>query len=158
MSWSHISAVSLNQFSDMTFGEFKKTYLWSEPQVKMSTRLFVWIFVRDAGPIFFFFFFLVQNCSATRGNYRSSNKLLPDSVDWRKKGNYVTDVKNQVEIIRITVMFLFSNSFIPQTSNLARYFTHFYTPPRGLWGSVLQERGPKTHVFILWFQYSIEFL
>lgn len=57
MSWSHISAVSLNQFSDMTFGEFKKTYLWSEPQVKMSTRLFVWIFVRDAGPISFFFFF-----------------------------------------------------------------------------------------------------
>ncbi|XP_008309210.1 pro-cathepsin H [Cynoglossus semilaevis] len=64
---NHSFTMSLNQFSDMTFGEFKKTYLWSEP----------------------------QNCSATRGNYRSSNKLLPDSVDWRKKGNYVTDVKNQ---------------------------------------------------------------
>lgn len=64
---NHSFTMSLNQFSDMTFIEFKKTYLWSEP----------------------------QNCSATRGNYRSSNKPLPDSIDWRKKGNYVTDVKNQ---------------------------------------------------------------
>lgn len=40
---------------------------------------------------------LLQNCSATKGNYFSSNGPHPDSIDWRKKGNYVTDVKNQVK-------------------------------------------------------------
>ncbi|KAL3061564.1 hypothetical protein OYC64_009680 [Pagothenia borchgrevinki] len=59
--------MGLNQFADMTFGEFRKYFLLSEP----------------------------QNCSATKGNHFSSKGPLPDSIDWRKKGNYVTDVKNQ---------------------------------------------------------------
>ncbi|XP_010791042.1 pro-cathepsin H [Notothenia coriiceps] len=59
--------MGLNQFTDMTFGEFRKYFLLSEP----------------------------QNCSATKGNHFSSKGPLPDSIDWRKKGNYVTDVKNQ---------------------------------------------------------------
>lgn len=29
--------MSLNQFSDLTFAEFKKLYLWSEPQVSESS-------------------------------------------------------------------------------------------------------------------------
>lgn len=36
---SHVSslpAVGLNQFSDMTFGEFQKSFLWSEPQVNAT--------------------------------------------------------------------------------------------------------------------------
>ncbi|KAJ4938364.1 hypothetical protein JOQ06_002984 [Pogonophryne albipinna] len=61
--------MGLNQFADMTFGEFRKYFLLSEP----------------------------QNCSATKGNHFSSKGPLPDSIDWRKKGNYVTDVKNQSE-------------------------------------------------------------
>nr|AWM30700.1 cathepsin H [Rachycentron canadum] len=65
---NHSFTMRLNQFSDMTFSEFRKSFLWSEP----------------------------QNCSATRGNYLSSNGPRPDSIDWRKKGNYVTDVKNQL--------------------------------------------------------------
>ncbi|XP_042351900.1 pro-cathepsin H [Plectropomus leopardus] len=64
---NHTFTMALNQFSDMTFNEFRKSFLWSEP----------------------------QNCSATKGNYVSSNGPYPDSIDWRKKGNYVTDVKNQ---------------------------------------------------------------
>ncbi|XP_019127850.2 pro-cathepsin H isoform X2 [Larimichthys crocea] len=64
---NHSFTMALNQFSDMTFGEFKKSFLWSEP----------------------------QNCSATKGNYFSSNAPHPDSIDWRKKGNFVTPVKNQ---------------------------------------------------------------
>ncbi|KAI4826021.1 pro-cathepsin H [Pseudochaenichthys georgianus] len=59
--------MGLNQFADMTFEEFRKYFLLSEP----------------------------QNCSATKGNHFSSKGPLPDSIDWRKKGNYVTDVKNQ---------------------------------------------------------------
>ncbi|KAF3854798.1 hypothetical protein F7725_022853 [Dissostichus mawsoni] len=59
--------MGLNQFAGMTFGEFRKYFLLSEP----------------------------QNCSATKGNHFSSKGPLPDSIDWRKKGNYVTDVKNQ---------------------------------------------------------------
>lgn len=59
--------MGLNQFADMTFGEFRKYFLLSEP----------------------------QNCSATKGNHFNSKGPLPDSIDWRKKGNYVTDVKNQ---------------------------------------------------------------
>ena len=42
-------------------------------------------------------YYLLQNCSATKGNHFSSKGPLPDSIDWRKKGNYVTDVKNQVD-------------------------------------------------------------
>ncbi|XP_029009581.1 pro-cathepsin H [Betta splendens] len=64
---NHSFTMRLNQFSDMTFSEFRKSYLLSEP----------------------------QNCSATKGNYLSSNAPLPDSIDWRKKGNYLTPVKNQ---------------------------------------------------------------
>ncbi|XP_068459020.1 pro-cathepsin H [Clinocottus analis] len=64
---NHTFTMGLNQFSDMTFSEFQKNFLWSEP----------------------------QNCSATKGNYVSSDGPHPDSIDWRKKGNYVTEVKNQ---------------------------------------------------------------
>uniref|UniRef100_A0A7N6A4R7 Cathepsin H n=1 Tax=Anabas testudineus TaxID=64144 RepID=A0A7N6A4R7_ANATE len=64
---NHSFTMRLNQFSDMTFSEFRKSVLLSEP----------------------------QNCSATKGNYFSSNGHIPDSIDWRKKGNYVTPVKNQ---------------------------------------------------------------
>lgn len=39
----------------------------------------------------------MQNCSATKGNYYASNGPHPDSIDWRKKGNYITPVKNQVK-------------------------------------------------------------
>lgn len=35
---SSLPAVGLNQFSDMTFGEFRKSFLWSEPQVMSSTQ------------------------------------------------------------------------------------------------------------------------
>ncbi|XP_069564848.1 pro-cathepsin H [Brachyistius frenatus] len=64
---NHSFTMALNPFSDMTFREFQRAFLWSEP----------------------------QNCSATNGNYRSTNGPHPDSIDWRKKGNYVTEVKNQ---------------------------------------------------------------
>ncbi|KAM7414552.1 hypothetical protein PAMA_019391 [Pampus argenteus] len=64
---NHSFTMGLNQFSDMTFSEFRKSFLWSEP----------------------------QNCSATKGNFLGTNGPHVDSIDWRKKGNYVTDVKNQ---------------------------------------------------------------
>ncbi|XP_034032414.1 pro-cathepsin H [Thalassophryne amazonica] len=64
---NHSFTMALNQFSDMTFSEFRSAFLWTVP----------------------------QNCSATKGNYISSNQPYPDSIDWRKKGNYVTKVKNQ---------------------------------------------------------------
>ncbi|XP_010223783.1 PREDICTED: pro-cathepsin H [Tinamus guttatus] len=66
---NHTFQMSLNQFSDMTFAEFKKKYLWSQP----------------------------QNCSATKGNFLRSSGPSPDSIDWRKKGNFVTPVKNQYD-------------------------------------------------------------
>uniref|UniRef100_A0A7M4FRV8 Cathepsin H n=1 Tax=Crocodylus porosus TaxID=8502 RepID=A0A7M4FRV8_CROPO len=37
----------------------------------------------------------LQNCSATRGNLPRSSGPCPSAIDWRKKGNYVTPVKNQ---------------------------------------------------------------
>uniref|UniRef100_A0A8C9NGW3 Cathepsin H n=1 Tax=Serinus canaria TaxID=9135 RepID=A0A8C9NGW3_SERCA len=37
----------------------------------------------------------LQNCSATKGNFLRSSGPHPDSIDWRKKGNFVTPVKNQ---------------------------------------------------------------
>uniref|UniRef100_A0A8D2QFM3 Cathepsin H n=1 Tax=Zonotrichia albicollis TaxID=44394 RepID=A0A8D2QFM3_ZONAL len=37
----------------------------------------------------------LQNCSATKGNLLRSSGPHPDSIDWRKKGNFVTPVKNQ---------------------------------------------------------------
>ncbi|XP_048828969.1 pro-cathepsin H [Brienomyrus brachyistius] len=64
---NHKFTMGLNQFSDMTFAEFKKSFLLTEP----------------------------QNCSATKGGHMTRDGPYPDSVDWRKKGNYVTPVKNQ---------------------------------------------------------------
>ncbi|KAM6980147.1 pro-cathepsin H-like [Aplochiton taeniatus] len=63
----HSFTMGLNQFSDMTFVEFQKSFLLTEP----------------------------QNCSATAGNHISSNKPYPDHVDWRERGNFVSPVKNQ---------------------------------------------------------------
>ncbi|XP_023365809.1 pro-cathepsin H [Otolemur garnettii] len=60
-------SVALNQFSDMNFAEIKRKYLWSEP----------------------------QNCSATKSNYLRGTGPYPTFVDWRKKGNFVSPVKNQ---------------------------------------------------------------
>lgn len=37
-----------------------------------------------------------QNCSATKSNYLRGTGPYPPSMDWRKKGNFVTPVKNQV--------------------------------------------------------------
>ncbi|KAJ7417608.1 Bloom syndrome protein [Pitangus sulphuratus] len=64
---NHSYQMGLNQFSDMTAEEFRKMYLWNEP----------------------------QNCSATKGNFMRSSGPRPDAIDWRKKGNFVTPVKNQ---------------------------------------------------------------
>lgn len=41
----------------------------------------------------------LQNCSATKGNFLRSSGPYPDSIDWRKKGNFVTPVKNQVRSV-----------------------------------------------------------
>lgn len=51
----------------MSFAEIKHKYLWSEP----------------------------QNCSATKSNYLRGTGPYPSSMDWRKKGNVVSPVKNQ---------------------------------------------------------------
>uniref|UniRef100_A0A3B5AX22 Pro-cathepsin H-like n=1 Tax=Stegastes partitus TaxID=144197 RepID=A0A3B5AX22_9TELE len=64
---NHSFTMGLNQFSDMTFDEFRKFYLWTKP----------------------------QNCSATKGSHVSRTGPHPESVDWRTKGNFVTPVKNQ---------------------------------------------------------------
>uniref|UniRef100_A0A673BQ08 Pro-cathepsin H n=1 Tax=Sphaeramia orbicularis TaxID=375764 RepID=A0A673BQ08_9TELE len=64
---NHSFTMGLNQFSDMTFEEFRKIYLLTEP----------------------------QNCSATNGNHVSSPGPYPEFIDWRMKGNFVTPVKNQ---------------------------------------------------------------
>ncbi|XP_018603152.1 pro-cathepsin H [Scleropages formosus] len=64
---NHTFTMGLNEFSDMSFAEFKKYFLLTEP----------------------------QNCSATKGNHIVGDGYYPDSVDWRKKGNYVTPVKSQ---------------------------------------------------------------
>ncbi|KAM3625078.1 uncharacterized protein V6R79_006534 [Siganus canaliculatus] len=64
---NHSFTMDLNQFSDLTFGEFRKLFLLTEP----------------------------QNCSATKGSHVSTTGPYPDSVDWRIKGNFVTPVKNQ---------------------------------------------------------------
>ncbi|XP_041031146.1 pro-cathepsin H [Carcharodon carcharias] len=66
-SGRHTFQMGLNQFSDLTFSEFKSLYLLQKP----------------------------QNCSATRGHHHNNMKLLPEFVDWRKRGNYITPVKNQ---------------------------------------------------------------
>ncbi|XP_043533036.1 pro-cathepsin H [Chiloscyllium plagiosum] len=63
----HAFQMGLNQFSDLTFSEFQSLYLMQKP----------------------------QNCSATRGNHYSSADILPENVDWRKRGNFITPVKNQ---------------------------------------------------------------
>ncbi|XP_026644799.1 pro-cathepsin H isoform X2 [Microtus ochrogaster] len=64
---NHTFKMGLNQFSDMSFAEIKRKYLWSEP----------------------------QNCSATKSNYLRGTGPYPSSMDWRKKGNFVSAVKNQ---------------------------------------------------------------
>ncbi|XP_076847219.1 pro-cathepsin H [Brachyhypopomus gauderio] len=64
---NHTFTMGLNQFADMSFEEFKKQYLLTEP----------------------------QNCSATKGNHVKGEGPYPDAIDWRKKGHYVSDVKNQ---------------------------------------------------------------
>ncbi|XP_037011823.2 pro-cathepsin H [Artibeus jamaicensis] len=64
---NHTFKMGINPFSDMTFAEFKRRFLWSEP----------------------------QNCSATKGNYLRGTGPYPTSVDWRKKGRFVSPVKNQ---------------------------------------------------------------
>uniref|UniRef100_A0A452U2J3 Procathepsin L n=1 Tax=Ursus maritimus TaxID=29073 RepID=A0A452U2J3_URSMA len=64
---NHTFKMGLNQFSDMSFAEIKRKYLWSEP----------------------------QNCSATKGNYLRGTGPYPPFVDWRKKGKFVSPVKNQ---------------------------------------------------------------
>ncbi|XP_023375803.1 pro-cathepsin H [Pteropus vampyrus] len=64
---NHTFKMGINQFSDMTFAELKQKYLWSEP----------------------------QNCSATKSNYLRGRGPYPPSVDWRKKGHFVSAVKNQ---------------------------------------------------------------
>ncbi|XP_069029607.1 pro-cathepsin H-like [Embiotoca jacksoni] len=64
---NHSFTMGLNQFSDMTFEEFRKFYLLTQP----------------------------QNCSATKGSHVSRTGPYPEIVDWRVKGNFVTPVKNQ---------------------------------------------------------------
>ncbi|XP_051837100.1 pro-cathepsin H isoform X1 [Antechinus flavipes] len=64
---NHSFTMRLNQFSDMSFDEFKKTYLMRLP----------------------------QNCSATKGSHIRRHGPYPEFVDWRKKGNFVSPVKNQ---------------------------------------------------------------
>ncbi|XP_053172817.1 pro-cathepsin H-like [Scomber japonicus] len=64
---NHSFTMGLNQFSDMTFEEFRKSLLLRVP----------------------------QNCSATKGNHVSRTGPYPEFVDWRIKGNFVTPVKNQ---------------------------------------------------------------
>ncbi|KAM7406360.1 hypothetical protein PAMP_000741 [Pampus punctatissimus] len=64
---NHSFTMALNQFSDMTFEEFRKFLLLREP----------------------------QNCSATKGSHVSNTGPYPEFVDWRMKGNFVTPVKNQ---------------------------------------------------------------
>uniref|UniRef100_A0A3Q0SXA9 Cathepsin H n=1 Tax=Amphilophus citrinellus TaxID=61819 RepID=A0A3Q0SXA9_AMPCI len=64
---NHSFTMGLNQFSDMTFEEFKKFYLLTQPQI----------------------------CSVTKGNHVSRTGPYPEFVDWRTKGNFVTPVKNQ---------------------------------------------------------------
>ncbi|XP_020821255.1 pro-cathepsin H isoform X1 [Phascolarctos cinereus] len=64
---NHSYKMGLNQFSDMSFDEFKKNYLMRTP----------------------------QNCSATKGSHVRRVGPYPKFMDWRKKGNYVSPVKNQ---------------------------------------------------------------
>ncbi|XP_022055257.1 pro-cathepsin H [Acanthochromis polyacanthus] len=64
---NHSFTMGLNQFSDMTFEEFRKFYLLTKP----------------------------QNCSVTKGSHVSRAGPHPEFVDWRTKGNFVTPVKNQ---------------------------------------------------------------
>ncbi|XP_031424937.1 WD repeat-containing protein 76 isoform X2 [Clupea harengus] len=63
----HGFTMGLNQFSDLTFAEFKKAFLLHEP----------------------------QNCSATTGSRLRQAGPYPEFVDWRARGNYVTPVKSQ---------------------------------------------------------------
>lgn len=64
---NHKFSMGLNEFSDMSFDEFRRSFLMTEP----------------------------QNCSATKGSHVSSDGPYPDSIDWRKIGHYVSGVKQQ---------------------------------------------------------------
>ncbi|KAJ3677112.1 hypothetical protein LUZ60_002836 [Juncus effusus] len=57
--------LGINRFSDMSWEEFRAGRLGA-----------------------------AQNCSATQGNHKMTNELLPESKDWRKEG-IVSPVKNQ---------------------------------------------------------------
>lgn len=82
----------------MTFTEFRKHFLLAEPQVMSPVQ----DHDNKNNNLFFMYFFFIapwlslQNCSATKGSYVHTNSPHPESIDWRKKGNYVTPVKNQV--------------------------------------------------------------
>ncbi|XP_063334150.1 pro-cathepsin H-like [Pelmatolapia mariae] len=64
---NHSFTMGLNQFSDMTFGEFKKFYLFTQP----------------------------LTCSVTKGSHVKRTGPYPEFVDWRMKGDFVTPVKDQ---------------------------------------------------------------
>lgn len=57
--------LGINEFADMTFEEFQNSHLMAP-----------------------------QHCSATKGNHKMKNAVLPPKVDWRLK-NIVSPVKNQ---------------------------------------------------------------
>ena len=58
--------MKLNKFSDMSFDEFSSRYLMT-----------------------------AQNCSATNFGHVMSSVAPSETVNWRKRGNYITPVKNQ---------------------------------------------------------------
>lgn len=96
--------VGLNQFSDMTFAEFKKFYLLKEPQVLcVFFAITLWhtswtpkVCVSSGVYVTRLFCPTWQECNATKGNHVGGAGVLPDSIDWREKGNFVSEVKNQV--------------------------------------------------------------
>lgn len=98
-SFSPLYTVGLNQFSDMTFTEFKKFYLLKEPQV-LCFCFFVpflsFICVCSGLDIKRLSCPTWQECNATKGNHVTGVGLYPDSIDWRMKGQFVSEVKNQV--------------------------------------------------------------
>lgn len=113
--------MSLNQFSDMTFEEFRKFFLLTVPQVRYILQ-YILFYAAGAFSIYLCLSFtfplpsyvsgVLKNCSATKGNHVSRSGPYPDFVDWRKKGNFVTPVKNQVSI--------FFNKQIQKCHNLVR--------------------------------------
>lgn len=90
----------------MTFAEFKKFYLLKEPQVlcfigyffssMCAAALELNICLRSGPYIKSLLCPTRQECNATKGNHVRGLGSYPDSIDWRKKGHFVSDVKNQV--------------------------------------------------------------